>query len=222
MPEAVVQLLEVVEVEHDERDGAPVALRGGDLLAESLVEVRAVPDPGERVHRGPRREQVVESLGPERSTHARTKLGRIERLGHVVDGAQIEALHLRVDLGSAREKDHRARLGQRVLLQLLADLEARDEGKLDIEEDEIGPKLSRHGQPFRRVEGVMEDQPLGLEANGEEAMDVGRVVDGEDGLCHGFSRRMGGSQAFPSSAGRRPWLVGVVSARKGTTAPRAA
>ena len=49
MADPVVDRLEVVEVEHDEREGAAVAVGAGDLARERLVEVAAVVQPGESV-----------------------------------------------------------------------------------------------------------------------------------------------------------------------------
>ena len=48
----VVDRLEVVEVEHDQRQLALVAIRAGHLPAQGLVEVAAVVEPGQRVHVG--------------------------------------------------------------------------------------------------------------------------------------------------------------------------
>ena len=50
--DAVVDRLEVVEVEDDERQAAAVALGAGDLAGERLVEVAAVVQAGERVEIG--------------------------------------------------------------------------------------------------------------------------------------------------------------------------
>jgi hypothetical protein len=52
VPDAVVDRLEVVEIEDHEREAAAVALRAGDLAGERLVEVAAVVQPGERVEVG--------------------------------------------------------------------------------------------------------------------------------------------------------------------------
>ena len=62
MAEVVVELLEVIEVDHDERDRAPAARAAGDLRGETLVEVGAVAEPGERVDLGPLREQILRAL----------------------------------------------------------------------------------------------------------------------------------------------------------------
>ena len=50
--EDVVHLLEVVDVEHHERDVLVLARRPGQLAAEALVEVPVVVEPGERVGLG--------------------------------------------------------------------------------------------------------------------------------------------------------------------------
>ena len=49
VPDPVVDRLEVVEVEDEERQPAVVALRPEGLAAERLVEVALVEEPGERV-----------------------------------------------------------------------------------------------------------------------------------------------------------------------------
>ena len=49
MADTVVDRLEVVEVEHHQRQLAVVALRAGDLLREQLVEAAPVAEAGERV-----------------------------------------------------------------------------------------------------------------------------------------------------------------------------
>ena len=52
MADAVVDRLEVVEVEDDQREAPVVALGAGDLARERLVEVAAVVQPGQRVEVG--------------------------------------------------------------------------------------------------------------------------------------------------------------------------
>jgi hypothetical protein len=48
----VVDPLEVVQVEDDQREIAVVAVRAGDLAGERLVEEPAVVEPGQRVEVG--------------------------------------------------------------------------------------------------------------------------------------------------------------------------
>jgi hypothetical protein len=50
--DAVVDRLEVVEVEDDQREAAVVAVRAADLAGEHLVEVAPVVEPGEGVEVG--------------------------------------------------------------------------------------------------------------------------------------------------------------------------
>jgi len=49
MPERVVDELEVVEVDEQQRDGALALARAGDRRAQPGVELRAVREPGQRV-----------------------------------------------------------------------------------------------------------------------------------------------------------------------------
>ena len=62
VPDLVVDRLEVVEVEDDQRQVAVVAVRAGDLARERLVEVAAVVQPGERVEVG-QLPGLLEALG---------------------------------------------------------------------------------------------------------------------------------------------------------------
>src|SRR3989442_5551129 len=52
MPDAVVDVLEVVEVEHDQRETSSVALRPEDLAPQRLVEVALVVELRQRVGLG--------------------------------------------------------------------------------------------------------------------------------------------------------------------------
>ena len=122
--------LEVIEVEHDERDDAAVALRGGDLVAEALIEVGAVPDAGEPVDVRPRREQVVEALRAEGGANARAELGGLEWFDDVVDGAEVEALDLRLDRGGPGQKDDGDTGRHRIALQPMAHLEPAQQGQV--------------------------------------------------------------------------------------------
>ena len=78
MADPVVDRLEVVEVEDDEREAAAVALRARDLAGQRLVEVAPVVQAGERVEIG--------------------ELARLAKAACVVDrrpGAERELLELR-------------------------------------------------------------------------------------------------------------------------------
>ena len=61
MAEAVVDQLEVVEVEHDEPDGRAEALRALDLARELLLELAAVEQLRERVGLGLLLDQPVQA-----------------------------------------------------------------------------------------------------------------------------------------------------------------
>ena len=53
VPVAVVDLLEVVKVDHRERELGPVALRTCGLLVDALVEGATIAEPGQRIACGP-------------------------------------------------------------------------------------------------------------------------------------------------------------------------
>ena len=60
VPEAVVEVLEVVDVDHEQRQRQAVALGAGDLLVEALVEVAVVVEPREAVGDGLPLERAVQ------------------------------------------------------------------------------------------------------------------------------------------------------------------
>ena len=113
----VVDALEVVEVEHHERDGGLVDRRAHELLAELLVERAVVPEAGQRI--GLR-------LSLERGSDLRVVDG--ERRGvaeadnelELVLGELLEARAVDVDgaaepaPGDERDDDQRLRIGRRV------------------------------------------------------------------------------------------------------------
>ncbi len=78
VPVAVVERLEVIEIEEDERERPPELHAEGDLHGESLVEVGAIVEAGQCVDLRPLRQEVLRSLHPERGPHACTELGRGE------------------------------------------------------------------------------------------------------------------------------------------------
>jgi hypothetical protein len=118
-----------------------------------------------------------------RST-ARTRARRLERLGHVVDRAEVEALHLRVQLVGAGEEDDRHLTGAGVGLEPLARLEAGQPGHVHVEEDQVGQVRHRRGDPLLAVVGVHEVELLGAQPRLEQGVDVGGVVDHQDPGTH--------------------------------------
>jgi hypothetical protein len=97
MAEVVIDHLEVIDVEHQEREGLVVAHRVGGHLGESLVERAAVRQAGQAVggralFGGPQL-VVEEPLGArtvEDGFDLRDENGTGERLGEIVDGACLD------------------------------------------------------------------------------------------------------------------------------------
>ena len=116
---------------------------------------------------------------PQHRLHAGDELGRRERLGHVVVGAELEPEHA-VDLAVAGgEEDHRD--GRR-LAEPAAHLEAVDVGETDVEHDEAGPVRRRPPRtPSSPVAAFTTRKPSRREVELDQVGDVGLVVDDEDG-----------------------------------------
>ena len=110
--------------------------------------------------------------------HPRHQLGRRERLGHVVVGAELESEHA-VDLAVARgEEDHRDRGG---LAEPAAHLETVDVGQADVEHDQAGPVLADGAEPAFAGSGLDDAVALACEVELDQVGDVGLVVDDEHG-----------------------------------------
>ena len=100
----VVDPLEVVHVGHDERQVAAVPLDARPLPVQPLHQGPAVGKPGQRIDLGMLDQQVLQVLGPQRRADAGPQLEGVERLGHVIHGAEIQALHLVLDVRGAGEE----------------------------------------------------------------------------------------------------------------------
>src|ERR1700684_1764342 len=81
----VVDLLEVVEVDHHQGRELAVALGAGDLELEIVLEQAAVAKTGERVVIGEVAEVLLEQLS----------LGDVLQLGDVVQGSTVAVAHER-------------------------------------------------------------------------------------------------------------------------------
>jgi len=87
------------------------------------------------------------ALVGEREVHAHASLQHlgVDRLGDVVDRAGFETFDLRLGLGFPRQENDRDIRRPCFALQRAAHLEARDTRHLDVEQDQIGPRLAFGG-----------------------------------------------------------------------------
>jgi len=135
----VVDLLEVVDVEHEQAHRTAVAVVGRGRSAQGVVEGGAVVQPRERVDARLLPQQVDELLAAQGHPHARLELHRMEGLGDVVHGAALERVGHVLDaaLHGDEEHGHVARGG--VLLQHATHLEPVHVRHVDVQEDHGGP-----------------------------------------------------------------------------------
>ena len=92
MPVLVVDLLEVVEVQHQKAHGLPQAVVGGDRGGEGVVEGCAVLETGQSVDTGLLLQHVEHLLGAQRHPDASSKLHLVAGLHDVVGAAHVERL----------------------------------------------------------------------------------------------------------------------------------
>ena len=117
---------------------------------------------------------------PQHRLDARDELGRRERFGHVVVGAELEPEHA-VDLAVAGgEEDHGDR---RRLPKPAAHLEAVDVGEPDVEHDEARPVLADRLDAVLAGGGLHDPEALAAEVELDQVGDVGLVVDDENGAA---------------------------------------
>ena len=110
-----------------------------------------------------------------------------ERLGQVVVGAGVEALHL-VPL-AVLGGEHQDRGPVLLRAQGLADLVAVDPGEHQVEHDRVVLVLPREPQPVGAVVGHVDGEALGLEPDPQGPREPLLVVDDE--YAHGYLRGVG-------------------------------
>ncbi len=139
----------------------------------------------------------------------------MKRLGHVVGSAEIEAVHLGLDVARAREEDDGNGRRCALCLEPPAQVEAAVLRHVDIEQDEIGLELHRLREPLLVRRRRDEADTLGLQPHREQREDLLRVVDGEhEGRVR--SRRVHAALVEPEvvmrARARRHWLHTSASA----------
>ena len=109
------------------------------------------------------------------------QLAQAERLGHVVVGAELEPDDL-VELGilGRQHDDRHARLGP----DDAADLDPRQLGEHQVEQDEVRALGTELDQRLAAVGGRHDPESVGLERVDERLAKGRLVVDDEDRSCH--------------------------------------
>ncbi len=141
MAEAVVDLLEVIEVEHRHADFTALALRLLQQLQTLLVEGAAVVQPGQRVElRGLfQRAQQVAAL--EGGHHPAVELLGAERLAQEVIGAVLDELRTERALGVGGYADDDQIVAPELLPQQLDQFEAADAGHGVVQHQQVDVRL---------------------------------------------------------------------------------
>ena len=115
---------------------------------------------------------------PQERPHARAELADRERLRDVVVGSELQPDHLVELVVTRREHDDRHRAGRP---QPLADLEAVELRKHDVQHDEVGRRLAEAAQRLLAVRRLHHREPVAFEREREHLPHGFLVVDEEDG-----------------------------------------
>ena len=144
MPAGVIDVLEVVDVDHDDRQPVTEARRAIGLFPQPVEEQAPVVEPRQLVGVGfvfgdlvLAAQFFLELLHAQRDAHSRHDHLGVERLEDVIIRPAIEGLDdvvVRVEAGEENDRDVPRRL---VALQRLADLAARHQRHPDVEKDAI-------------------------------------------------------------------------------------
>ena len=116
--------------------------------------------------------------------HSRHELARIEGLGHVVVGADLEADDAVDVVTAGGEDDHRHVAG---LADLLADGQAVHLRHHYVEDDEVRAHRLRPLERLLAVRRGLDPEALVVQVETGELDDVLLVIDDEDGSGHGSS-----------------------------------
>ena len=169
MAERVVHLLEVVQIEKQERHRFLVPARMRHGLARPLGEHRPVGKPGERVVIGHPLDALLVAAA----------VGDVADVGRVADRAADGGLRdgqLDRDLAAVGVREHG--------LDALADDRRGRRGHLALAE--VAPRRDQRRRPAEHVGGGVAEHPLG---GGVEADDHPGLVDGDEGVQRGVEHR---------------------------------
>ena len=169
----IVDLLEKIEIDDDERERPLVALRFLErarqlvLQMAMVVELRQSVRDRQELEPAIRFEQLFLQIDdPLRRPNPRHQLGILERLGDVVVRAEVEALDLVLLIVLAGEHDDVAVAQLGIGLELLAEIDAIHVGQAAIEDRQVPgdlrqllPRLLAHPEFDALVPAAPEQQP---------------------------------------------------------------
>ena len=115
------------------------------------------------------------------------EVGEVERLGHVVEGADLERVAGEVDVLVGGHHDDRHR--RRHLAQAPQRLDAVETGHADVEEHEVRPTVGQHRQRLRAARGGGDLVAVLREVLGEDVTDGLLVVHDENAAEPGHGHR---------------------------------
>jgi hypothetical protein len=182
----VVDMLEMVDVEQDDREGIAVARGDFEVVQELSFEVPAVRKTGEHVGSADLLELEValpqvglELFDADGGADASEKLGRFKRLFQVVVSSAAQPREDVVDACPDRQEHDRDLFESGVAFEEGKYFEAVEARHFDVEQDDIGGLLAAQGDGGRTVLRFEDVVSLLLEAVPHDGADNQRVVRDE-------------------------------------------
>lgn len=190
----VVESLEVIDIDHDERQDVIRTPRAAPFQVKRLVEGASVGDAGQPIDLAEPFEQVTLTLEFQMRFHAQLDDGFLEGLGDVIDRAQRQSADLVLGIGKRGDEDDRDRGQPGIGLERSKRLVAVHAGHHDIEQDQIRRRGS--GQLERlRAAGGGRDRVSRIDDHPAQNADVVRnVIDNQ--YSHRKSRSLRPSSAL--------------------------
>jgi len=148
MTELIVELLKMIHIDHDQRQGEFVAHGALGFQLQHLVEFAAIADVRQTVEKGHFFQHICFQLELQMGFHARLDDGRVKRLPDVIDGSNFQAFLLGFILIFRRNKYNRNIFCRLVVLQSPAYLVSVHLRHHNIQQNQIRLAPSRLDQPL--------------------------------------------------------------------------
>ena len=177
---------ELVHVQDDAGERIVETDSQGDFRGVSLVEHRAVAEPGQWINQGLVFQQVNQVAGAQGRAHAGEQFRGFEGFGDVIDRAQFQAAHFFFGRRDRGEKNHRCAGGDAVGLQAFAGFEAAHARHVHVKKDQIRPNGCGQDQSISGVgRGMNVDRFIGKQRF-DERMNRFGIVNDQQLLWHAF------------------------------------